>query len=258
MNRSGAYQAGANAATAGNALLGVGAIAYTLAGNKLFAMLLIVGAIGFDGLDGWLHRRGGGPATLLGRVLDSSADAVSFGVAPGVLIAVHTFAHAAYAPYATVAVLVGFEVSALAIARLLYFTARSYAHPFFLGASTPQTALALIGAVLFFDQPGYLGAWPAGLLVTAAVLAPLMVLPIPFPKIRRGARLRGWMTGTSLALAVGLILIQFAPARGSPLFIVTEVASAIAVAGIAVYYLVGPWSARRDTERLAPEGVSHG
>jgi CDP-diacylglycerol--serine O-phosphatidyltransferase len=257
MQRGQAWQAGANLATLANALLGVGAIAYTLAGNKLFGMLLVVGAMGFDGLDGLLHRRSGGPSKLLGRVLDSLADTISFGIAPGVFLAVHTYAQYAYAPYALESLAVGVAVSALAITRLIYFTLRSYAHPYFLGSSTPQTTLALVVILLLVDEPGYFGPAPLVLLVSAAILAPLMVLPIPFPKIRRGARLRGVMTATSVALAVALLPAQFVPPRGSFLYALGEAATLAALVGVAVYYLLGPWSARVDARATEP-GAPHG
>jgi archaetidylserine synthase len=248
VNRPRQFQTAANLATLVNALLGIDAIAYTLAGNKLFALLLIVGAIGFDGLDGMLHRQGGGPPTVAGRVLDSAADTISFGIAPGVLLAVHSYAFVAYAPYALAMLLAGVLVSALAIARLVYFTLRSHVHPHFVGASTPQTTLAIVVLLLFADQPGYLGPQPLLLLVGALVLAPLMVLPIPYPKLRRGARLRRLMTGTSVALALTLLVVQFVPARGSLLYLVGELGAIAAAAGIATFYLLGPRAVRDAPE----------
>jgi CDP-diacylglycerol---serine O-phosphatidyltransferase len=244
VNRARAYQWAANAATLTNASLGVGAIAYTLAGNKLIGLLMVVGAIAFDGLDGMLHRRGGGPPNTLGRYLDSGADAISFGLAPGVFVAYHSYGQAAYAPYALAALLVGALVAVLAVTRLVYFTLRHYSHPHFIGASTPQTTLAIVTLVLFADQPGYFGHQPLLLLVGAALLAPLMVLPIPYPKIRRGERLRRLMTLTSVALAVALIPVQFRPAPGSPAYLVSEVGAIIAAIGIMAYYFLGPRSAR--------------
>ena len=257
MTRTRAWQAGANAATAANALLGVGGIAYALAGNKLFGLMLVLGAIGFDGLDGMLHRRGGGPPTLGGRVLDSLADSVSFGLAPGVFLAVHLHAAPLFAPYALVALLVGVEVTALALARLVYFTARGFAHPYFVGASTPQTTIAIGVLLLLFDQPGYFGVDPLALLLGAALLAPLMVAPIPFPKMRRGARLRPVMIATAVAFAVALVPAQFVPARGSALYLLDEAATLVAALGVALYYLLGPWTARTDAhEPPAPSSTA--
>ena len=84
------WRVAANLATLANALLGVGAILYVLGGNKLWAMLLIACALGFDGLDGMFSRRSPNPAGLFGRVADSIADGITFGLAPAFLIAVHT------------------------------------------------------------------------------------------------------------------------------------------------------------------------
>jgi phosphatidylserine synthase len=256
VNRASAYQAGANAATLTNALLGVGAIAYTLAGNKLLALLMVVGAIGFDGLDGLLHRRGGGPPNPLGRYLDSGADAISFGIAPGLFVAYHTYGQAAYAPYTDVAYVIGALVAVLAITRLVWFTMKHYAQPHFVGASTPQTTLAIVTLVLFADQPGYLGHQPLLLLIGAAILAPLMVLPVPYPKIRKGSSLRRLMTLTSVALAIALVPVQFRPAPGSPAFLVSEIGAIAAAAGITVYYVLGPRSAREGTPSV-PGGPAY-
>ena len=85
-----AARVGANLATLANALLGIGSIAYSIAGNKLWAMFLVTAAIAFDGLDGLLSRRAGVGSSAFGRVADSTADAISFGAAPAVLLAVHT------------------------------------------------------------------------------------------------------------------------------------------------------------------------
>lgn len=250
--RARGFQTAANIATLVNALLGIDAILFTLAGNKTFGLLLIVGAIAFDGLDGLLHRLGGGPSTLTGRVLDSSADAISFGIAPGVFLAVHSYGAQYFAPYATAAEAVGLLVIAFALTRLVYFTLRSYQRPYFVGASTPQTTLAIVVLLLFFDQPAFYRPAPLALLLGAVVLAPLMVAPIPYPKIRRGTPIRPIMTATSCALTLALLIAIFVPARGSFPYVASEVAALAAAAGVAIYYLVGPFTVPGAAE-LPPE-----
>lgn len=252
-----AARVGANLSTLANAVLGVGAVAYILAGNKLWAMLLIGCGIGFDGLDGILSRRAGGPPSSSGRVLDSVADAVTFGIAPGTLIAVHTEHASLWGSWAEPALLVGILVAALAFARLVYFTWRGWQRPHFIGASTPQNALAVVMLVLFFDEPGFLGTNPWALLIGAGLLALLMVLPVPYPKLRRGMPLRFVMIGTSVALGISLVPLQFHPADGSPFFRLAEVAAAVAGGGLAVYYLLGPWVARAPPPAV-DSGVMHG
>jgi phosphatidylserine synthase len=242
----------ANLATLANGLLGVGAILYILAGNKLWAMLLIASAIGFDGLDGMLSRRSTVPPSAFGRVADSVADATTFGLAPAFLIAVHTSDVATWQPVETYAVVLAGAYAAAAVARLVYFTARAYQRPDFLGVPTPQSALAVIVAILFHDTPAFQTVQPVGLFIGVAVLAVLMVAPIPYPKIRRGAPLRWPMAATAFAAAVALTLLQFHPASGTVAYAAALLASYVLLVGVAVYYVVGPFTVRRTTSPGSP------
>jgi len=238
------YRLGANLATLANGLLGAGAIAYTLAGNKLWAMLLVALAIGFDGLDGLLSRRSPSPAGPFGRIADSVADAVSFGAAPAVMLAVHTSDTATWAPYATAMVLVGGTYLAAAIARLAYFTARAHDLPHFLGVPTPESALAISVLLLFHDTPAYATVSPLGAVIGALVVSVLMVVPIPYPKIRRGALLRLPSLATAALAAMVLVPLQFHPASSSVLGRLAEVGAYGFLVGVAVYYVLGPFTAR--------------
>lgn len=244
--RPGIGRLAANLSTLANALVGVGAVAYVLAGNPLWAMLLIVSGIGFDGLDGWFHRRSGAPPSSFGRVADSVADAVTFGIAPAALLAVHTRDASLWAPYSIAALLVGGIVAGLAIARLVRFTASTTQTHHFEGVPTPQNAIGLILILLLFDVPAYLAVRPLPVLVGAVVLAATMVLPIRFPKIRRGSVLRSAMTVTGVALVAALLPIQFRPSPGSPLFDLSLVGTAIALVGAITYYVGGPWTVRKE------------
>jgi len=236
----------ANLSTLANAALGVGAILYVLAGNKLWAMLLIACAIGFDGWDGMLSRRSSVPPSAFGRVADSIADAVSFGIAPAFLIAVHTGDLATWQPWEPLAVGLAVVYAAAAIARLIYFTARAYQRPYFLGVPTPQSALALIVALLFHDTPAFQTVQPIGLFVGVVALATLMVVPVPFPKIRRGAPLRLPMAATAVAAGLALVPLQFHLATGSALYDFAYAASVALLVGVASYYLVGPFTVPRE------------
>ncbi len=239
------WRVSANLATLANALLGVGAILYILAGNKLWAMLLIASAIGFDSLDGIFSRRSASPGTAFGRIADSVADAITFGAAPAFLIAVHTSDSSAWEPYATLALILAAAYLAAAVARLVYFTARAYQRTDFLGVPTPQSALAVIVAVLFHDTPAFQTVQPVGLLIGVAALALLMVLPIPYPKIKRGSPLRWPMAVTGVAAGVSLLLLQFQLAEGSGAYGVALAASYVLLIGVASYYVLGPFTVKR-------------
>ncbi len=246
------WRLAANLATLGNAALGVGAIAYVLAGNPIWAMLLIASAIAFDGIDGIFSRRSASAPAAFGRYADSVADAVSFGLAPAFLIAVHTADVSTWAPYATATFAVAAAYLVAAVARLTYFTTHAFRHPYFLGVPTPQSALALIVVLLFHDTPAFQTVQPIAVLVGTSAIALLMVVPIPFPKIRREATLRLPMAATAVALVVALVPLQFRPAPGSPLYLVALVASFVLLVGVASYYLIGPFTVHREPPGNAP------
>jgi len=235
------YRVAANLATLANGLVGAGSILYVLAGNKLWAMLLIVCGIGFDGLDGLFSRRSPIPSGALGRVADSAADAITFGVAPAALVAVHTDHAAAWAPFAPYCLAVALVVAALAVGRLLYFTLRGFHWTHFVGAPTPQAALAIVLLGLFFDRPAFWGTDPAALLVGALGVSLLMVAPVPFPKVRRGSPIRPIAAVTALALVGALLPLQFGPATGSALFLLALAATIVAAVGNVLYFVAGPW-----------------
>lgn len=239
------WRVGANLATLANALLGVDAILYVLMGNTLWAMLLIAAAIGFDGLDGILSRRSSLPPSPFGRVADSIADAVTFGLAPAALIAVHTANTSLWAPWESLALLLAGAYFAAAIGRLVYFTFRGFQRSYFLGVPTPQAALAVIVAVLFHDVPAFQTVQPLAVLIGAAVIAVMMVVPVPYPKIRRGSLLRIPMIVTAVATGIALLLLQFHPASGSAWYLLALGASYSMLIGVASYYLLGPFTVVR-------------
>lgn len=245
------WRIAANLATLANALLGLGAILYVLAGNKVWAMLLVASAIGFDGLDGLFSRRSPSPSSPFGRVADSVADGLTFGLAPAFLIAVHTSDIALWSPWETAMLAAAAGYVAAAVGRLVYFTVRGYQRPYFLGAPTPQAALALIVALLFHDSPAFQTVQPLAIVVAVAVLGALMVVPIPFPKIRREAPLRLPMAATGVAAVVALLPLQFHPAVASALYSVSYAAALFLLVGVASYFLVGPFTVDRHPPDVA-------
>jgi phosphatidylserine synthase len=239
---SGRSRAPANAATLANGLVGVGSIYWTVTGNPVWGMLLIVAGVGFDGLDGFLARRAGLGPSGFGRVADSVADAITFALAPAALLIVHTDRPDLWDPFQPFTVIAGLVVAALAIARLVYFTARGYRYADFVGVPTPQNALALVVVLLLTDVPGFLGVWPSVALGAASALALLMIVPVGFPKLRRSSVLRWPMTATALLLIVAVLPIQFRPAPGSPPYLLGEAATLAAALGLAIYYVAGPFT----------------
>ncbi|MFZ1023478.1 MAG: CDP-alcohol phosphatidyltransferase family protein [Thermoplasmata archaeon] len=241
------WRVAANLATLANACVGVGAIVYTVAGNRLWGLLLIVCGVAFDGMDGLLSRRSTSGSGGFGRVADSIADAITFGLAPATIVLVHTNDTPLWSHFTVEAWVVASLYFALAVARLSYFTVRGYHRPDFLGAPTPQSALAVVIVVLALDYPGFLGTTPLLFFGLIAVIAILMVVPIPFPKIRRGSPLRTASIVTGIALVVALVPLQFRPPVGSFVYELAGVATAIAGAGTVLYYAWGPHTVAPST-----------
>jgi hypothetical protein len=82
-----------------------------------------------------------------------------------------------------------------------------------------------------------------------------MVLPVPFPKIRRGSPLRLAMTVTAVGLVVALVSLQFRLAPGSLLYEVAYGATVAAGLGILAYYLVGPFTVHEPPPKVQPQAA---
>jgi len=179
-----------DAVTVANAMLGLVAIvAVTGAGGpSIGARVLLLAAIA-DGLDGVLARRRG--PTTLGGHLDSLADAISFGVAPAVLV--HRLAAPGWwtsgvvdwtpplglAPTTWAIVVTG--VAALfvasAVIRLAIYTVADRTTSGTRGAQTTLAATLLGAGILSgLEQP-------AVVLGVTAVLTGLMVTRVPYPDL---------------------------------------------------------------------------
>jgi len=243
------WRLAANLATTGNAVLGIAAVLYVWAGNPVWALVLLAAGVGLDGLDGRFSRRSPKPPSRFGRVADSIADAVTFGVAPMVLITYHTADASVWAALGPIPLIVGALYLTAAVARLIYFTGWAFERPHFLGVPTPQAALTLSVLILWAGTPAFWGVRPLLLLGGALILALLMVVPVPFPKIKRGHPLRPVAVVAGVALLAALIPAQFAPSAGTSLYLLAEGASLVAGAGLIAFLVIGPWTVPRSSER---------
>ena len=241
----------ANLATTGNAVLGIAAVLYVWAGNPVWALVLVAAGVGLDGLDGRFSRRSPKPPSRFGRVADSIADALTFGVAPFALLADHTADAALWAALGPIPLIVGALYLTAAVARLIYFTGWAFERPHFLGVPTPQAALTLSVLILWAGTPAFWGVRPALLLGGALILALLMVVPVPFPKVKRGHPLRPVLAVAGVALVGALIPVQFVPSAGTGLYLFAELASLVAGGGLIAFLVMGPWTVPRRSEGAA-------
>ncbi len=255
MRRPHFWRVAADLATLANGLSGAGAVAYILLGNKPFGLFLILVGVGWDGLDGFFSRRAGGPPSSFGRIADSCSDAVTFCLAPAVGVAVNAFDRPLWAPWDRVAWVAAAAVLLTGLARLVYFTLVAYKRHNFTGASTPQNAMWILVLLLLFQVPGFLGEEPALFFLLVLAFVPLMVLPISYPKLRKGAPLRGVSAAMALALTVALISSNFLRWGGPLLWLFSAAATVVSFALLVLFYLAGPLVTPKEVE-APPHGPS--
>jgi len=141
-----------NALTLCNLLLGFTSCVFAAQGMIEVASLLILGGMIFDFLDGFAARLLKAYSDI-GKELDSLADIVTFGVAPG-LILLSLFPENSLNQYIPI-VIAGFIPMASAL-RLAKFNTDTDQKTSFKGMPTPASALTIVGLVI----SGVYGKYP--------------------------------------------------------------------------------------------------
>ncbi|MBV6428266.1 MAG: hypothetical protein KIPDCIKN_02792 [Haliscomenobacter sp.] len=201
-----------NAITLANLLAGMLAVVFLVYGQPETAVGLVLFALFADFLDGavarWLKVN-----SPLGKELDSLADVVSFGVAPGVML--YGLISAGYSdgvwPSALdYAALPAFLLAPFAALRLGKFNLDERQSEAFIGLPTPASALFVCGLVLLYGNPH--PAWvavflhPFALYAVTAFLSALMIAEIPMFSLKMkhfgwaGNEIKYIFAGISLAL----------------------------------------------------------
>lgn len=172
-----------SAFTLGNLFFGFYAIVAAFRGDFIWASWCIIIAWMLDYLDGRVARvtRTG---SAFGAELDSLTDAVSFGVAPALILVL------LYFPESDWSWLIGFAYVAVAVLRLARFNieqggeARTHFH----GLPSPAAGLILATHYPFTTTPlfqQYLAGlpWPQIMVITTVLASILMVSHIPYAKL---------------------------------------------------------------------------
>jgi CDP-diacylglycerol--serine O-phosphatidyltransferase len=194
--------------TASNGVLGVLAITYILDGRHVIATLLLFLAVLVDGLDGFVARRYGSPHDF-GRFLDSISDAVSFCLAPALIIYNNFYDKALGSAWVSlpnaVAVIVCLFYASFGILRLARFAGKDYSRNQFLGLPTPAASIVVLALCMLWgntDLNPLAAEEQASIVLLATIaLSLLMVSNVPYPKIK----------GSLAAVSGAVILLASVP-----------------------------------------------
>ena len=168
---------------------GATAIRFALLNNWTAAVASVIFAMVFDMLDGRAARLLGAD-TRFGAQLDSLADLVSFGMAPGIIMYSWSLSQMGVAGW--IATLIFCAASAIRLARFNVQSVRdegaTKADPYFTGLPTPAAAcMMLLPLVVSFQQRG---DWteilraPVTVLIMVAITSVMMVSRLPTPSIK--------------------------------------------------------------------------
>jgi CDP-diacylglycerol--serine O-phosphatidyltransferase len=190
---------------------GATAIRFALMGEWQIAVSCVVFAMIFDVLDGRAARMLGAD-TRFGAQLDSLADLVSFGVAPGVIM--YTWSLSRIGTAGWIATLIFCACSAIRLARFNVQSARdegaSKSNPYFTGLPTPAAACMMLLPLLVsfqWDSAIVHKPWVAGVII--AITSALMVSRLPTPSVKhmRISREHRFLAGLVGGILVMLLVI---------------------------------------------------
>lgn len=207
--------------TTANLVCGVGSILLASQGQLTIACGLIFLAAVFDVFDGLAARALGG-GTPLGAQLDSLADMVSFGVAPGIIVWHMSYQEALLVLYSdpladhfgiqvgtNPIVLVGWLTAIIIVVgsawRLAKFNIDTRQSHGFLGLPTPANALfwASVGiGRMQGDRVVASMANPYVIALIALALAVLMLSELPLPSLK--IKHKGWKGNEVIFLLIGI------------------------------------------------------
>jgi CDP-diacylglycerol--serine O-phosphatidyltransferase len=165
-----------NSFTALNMFCGFISMIYSINGNYYYAcLILLLGAI-FDSVDGRVARLTGTQSPF-GEQFDSLSDAISFGVAPAMLL-YHKF----FSQYGKLGIATAFFFSLCGALRLARFNANidKVSSNYFQGLPIPAGALAIVGYVLFSLEYPFLSEVKFFNFIYSYTFSLLMISNIPF------------------------------------------------------------------------------
>jgi len=233
-----------SAMTTGNIFCGFYAITASLAGDFNTAAVAVGIAIVLDGVDGRIARLTG-TTSKFGLQLDSLADAISFGVAPAVVLWQWHLKEFGYLGWSAC-----FMYMVCRVMRLARFNVQSPELKHFLGMPIPAAAGVMAALTHFVEKYKELAffrsiEFPYTLIGLAILLGVLMISKFRYPSFKNLSFGSGGSYRNVLSLALLIAGIWF-------------VSHEVLLILAAIYLVSGPWGdiRRRFSHKPAPTGVS--
>lgn len=200
--------------TAASIFTGIFSIISAIEGNFVLAAWMVLLSLLFDGLDGRVARLTN-TCSQFGVEFDSLADIIAFGAAPAMLIylyAGHDFGRFGIMTSALFVIFGGIR-----LARFNVMTGESEPSVF-IGVPIPTAAVFVSILVLLFEKYHMLAEYKLIILVSALMVAVLMVSNIRYPSFKKVDMDKKHMRRVFVAIVAVAMFIFIYPTEGFALF----------------------------------------
>jgi len=202
--------------TASSIFAGIYSIISAVEGNFVLAAWMVLLSLIFDGLDGRVARMTN-TCSQFGVEFDSLADIVAFGAAPAMLIYLYAGMDFGRFGIMTSALFVIF--GGIRLARFNVMTGDTEPSVF-IGVPIPTAAVFVSILVLLFEQYPAMHEYKLVILISALVVAVLMVSNIRYPSFKKVDMDKKHMRRTFVAIVAVAMIIFIYPVEGFATFFV--------------------------------------
>ena len=202
--------------TASSIFAGIYSIISAVEGNFTIAAWMVLLSLIFDGLDGRVARMTN-TCSQFGVEFDSLADIVAFGVAPAMLI--YLYAGIDFGRFGIMASAFFVVFGGIRLARFNVMTGESEPSVF-IGVPIPTAAVFISVLVLLFEQYAFLADYKLMILLSALVVAVLMVSNIRYPSFKKIDLDKKHMRRTLIAIVAVAMVIFIYPVEGFAIFFI--------------------------------------
>ncbi len=202
--------------TASSIFAGIYSIISAVEGNFVLAAWMVLLSLIFDGLDGRVARMTN-TCSQFGVEFDSLADIVAFGAAPAMLIYLYAGLDFGRFGIMTSALFVIF--GGIRLARFNVMTGDTEPSVF-IGVPIPTAAVFISILVLLFEKYTFLADYKIVILISALVVAVLMVSNIRYPSFKKVDMDKKHMRRVFVAIVAVAMFIFIYPVEGFAIFFV--------------------------------------